>query len=127
MMSKRMLLGATLALIVTVGLLANLAATRSQALVVAREMALQRSQAAVLIPQEIIVRIGDSIELIDGYQPADINGTFVVDRDGTALISILGHVPVEGLTRAELEVRLRELYEPYYDLIDLYVRVHAAQ
>ena len=74
-------------------------------------------------PQEIIVRIGDRIELHEGYGQLSGSETYDVDRDGTALLPVLGHVDVAGLTRAELEVLLRELYSPYYDQLDLYARV----
>lgn len=39
---------------------------------------------------------------------------YVVKRDGTAELPILGHVPVVGLTVTELETKLEELYAAEY-------------
>lgn len=73
---------------------------------------------------KIYVELGDRIELRDTYQQTELNVQEEVERDGTVLLPMLGHVHVAGMTREEVEVLLREKYAPYFDLLDLYVKVH---
>jgi len=75
-------------------------------------------------PAKIYVDLGDRIELRDNYQPTELNVLEEVERDGTVLLPILGHVHVAGMTREEVELFLREKYAPYFDVLDLYVKVH---
>jgi protein involved in polysaccharide export with SLBB domain len=73
--------------------------------------------------EENWVAIGDSVSLTDEHHPEEINGTFSIDIDGTALMPVLGAVPLAGLTRSEIEALLMEKYSPYYDLLDIKVRI----
>ncbi|MBI5363156.1 MAG: polysaccharide biosynthesis/export family protein [Planctomycetes bacterium] len=73
--------------------------------------------------EENWVAIGDSISLTDEQNPDELNGTFSIDIDGTALFPVIGAVPIAGLTRSEIEALLMEKYSPYYDLLDIKVRI----
>jgi polysaccharide export outer membrane protein len=46
-----------------------------------------------------------------------------VDIDGTVILPELGAVVVAGLTRTQIEALLMEKYSPYYDLLDIKVRI----
>ncbi len=122
LMWKRLNLLAIAGLLIGCAMLANTANQRRRQ---AREheVALRAMESRLLKPQEIIVAIGDRIELVDGYQPGEFEGTHTVDRDGTALLPQLGHVSVHGMSRTEVEDELRERYAAYYEMLDLYVRV----
>jgi len=72
-------------------------------------------QARAEEPREIRLAIGDRLELLPTYFHSDLAGETYVEADGTALLPMLGHVQVFGLTRAELEARLSELYTPFYE------------
>lgn len=73
--------------------------------------------------EENWVALGDSISLTDSHHADEINGTYSIDVDGTALLPVLGAVPIAGLTRSEIEALLMEKYSPYYDLLDIKVRI----
>jgi protein involved in polysaccharide export with SLBB domain len=73
--------------------------------------------------EENWVAIGDSISLTDEHNPDELNGAFAIDIDGTALFPVIGAVPIAGLTRSEIEALLMEKYSPYYDLLDIKVRI----
>lgn len=73
--------------------------------------------------EENWVAIGDSISLTDEHHPDELNGTFGIDIDGTALLPVIGAVPIAGLTRSEIEALLMEKYSPYYDLLDIKIRI----
>lgn len=73
--------------------------------------------------EENWVALGDSVSLTDSHHPDEINGTYGIDVDGTALLPVLGAVPIAGLTRSEIEALLMEKYSPYYDLLDIKVRI----
>jgi protein involved in polysaccharide export with SLBB domain len=69
------------------------------------------------------VAIGDSISVTDTYHPSEIKGTVKVDIDGTVLLPEIGTVQVAGRTRSEIEALLMEKYSPYYELIDVKVKI----
>jgi polysaccharide export outer membrane protein len=71
------------------------------------------------------VSIGDSISVTDSYHPTEIKGTVRVDIDGTVLLPEIGTVQVAGRTRTEIEALLMEKYSPYYELIDVKVKIQA--
>jgi len=71
---------------------------------------------------EIIVGLGDRIQLVPTYN-TDLAVQVIVDRDGTALFPVVGHLQVYGLSRAELETLLRREYSPYYETLDLHALV----
>jgi protein involved in polysaccharide export with SLBB domain len=76
--------------------------------------------------EENWVAIGDSISVTDSYHPNEIRGTVRVDIDGTVLLPEIGTVQVAGRTRSEIEALLMEKYSPYYELIDIKVKITTA-
>src|SRR5262249_18312429 len=76
--------------------------------------------------EENWVAIGDSISVTDSYHPGEIKATVKVDIDGTVLLPEIGTVQVAGRTRSEIEALLMEKYSPYYELIDIKVRITTA-
>lgn len=73
--------------------------------------------------EENWVAIGDTLEISDAYHEEDLDVTTPVDIDGTVLLPEIGAVLVAGLTRTEIESLLMEKYSPYYDLLDIKVRI----
>jgi protein involved in polysaccharide export with SLBB domain len=73
--------------------------------------------------EENWVAIGDSISITDSYHPSEIRGNVRVDIDGTVLLPEIGTVQVAGRTRSEIEALLMEKYSPYYELIDIKVKI----
>ena len=73
--------------------------------------------------EENWVAIGDSVTVTDSYHPTEIRGTVKVDIDGTVLLPEIGTVQVAGRTRSEIEALLMEKYSPYYELIDVKVKI----
>ena len=74
--------------------------------------------------EENWVAIGDSIAVTDSYHPTEIKGTVKVDIDGTVLLPEIGTVQVAGRTRSEIEALLMEKYSPYFELLDIQVKIH---
>jgi protein involved in polysaccharide export with SLBB domain len=70
------------------------------------------------------VTIRDSITIADAYH-AEISGSYTVDIDGTIVLPEVGAVYVAGLTRTELEAFLMQKYSPYYEQLDIKVRLVA--
>lgn len=73
--------------------------------------------------EENWVAIGDTLEITDAYQAEELDVKAPVDIDGTVLLPELGAVLVAGLTRTEIESLLMEKYSPYYELLDIKVRI----
>jgi len=73
--------------------------------------------------EENWVAIGDAIGLDDPYQDELQIARTEVDIDGTVILPELGAVVVAGLTRTQIEALLMEKYSPYYDLLDIKVRI----
>jgi len=73
--------------------------------------------------EENWVAIGDSISVTDSYHPTEIKGTVKVEVDGTVLLPDIGTVQVAGRTRSEIEALLMEKYSPYYELLDVKVKI----
>jgi protein involved in polysaccharide export with SLBB domain len=76
--------------------------------------------------EENWVAIGDSISITDEHHPDELDATLGIDIDGTVLLPVIGAVPVAGLTRSEIEALLMEKYSPYYDLLDIKVKIVTA-
>jgi len=75
--------------------------------------------------EENYVTIGDSLDIYDSYHPDELGMTARVDIDGTVLLPELGAVQVAGMTRTEIETHLMEKYSPYYEQLDIKVRINA--
>lgn len=73
--------------------------------------------------EENWVAIGDAIGIEDPYQNELRIERAEVDIDGTVILPELGSVVVAGLTRTQIEALLMEKYSPYYDLLDIKVRI----
>lgn len=73
--------------------------------------------------EENYVALTDSIGISDAYHPEELNISASVDIDGSVLLPELGAVLVAGLTRTEIEALLMEKYSPYYDLLDIKVKI----
>jgi protein involved in polysaccharide export with SLBB domain len=73
--------------------------------------------------EENWVAIGDSISVTDSHHPTELKGTVKVDIDGTVLLPEIGTVQVAGRTRSEIEALLMEKYSPYYELLDIKVKI----
>lgn len=72
--------------------------------------------------EENWLAIGDQIEMADGYNEA-LNLAATVDIDGTVVLPELGAVRVAGLTRTGVEALLMEKYSPYFDSLDIKVKI----
>jgi protein involved in polysaccharide export with SLBB domain len=75
--------------------------------------------------EENYVTIGDTLRIFDSYSPDELGADVVVDIDGTVLLVELGAVQVAGMTRTEIEALLMEKYSPFFDLLDIKVRIDA--
>jgi protein involved in polysaccharide export with SLBB domain len=64
--------------------------------------------------------IGDTLRIEDVFHP-ELNGSAVVDIDGTVVLPEVGPVHIAGQTRSELEAFLMEKYAPYYEQLDITV------
>jgi protein involved in polysaccharide export with SLBB domain len=73
--------------------------------------------------EENWVAIGDRIQVTDSYHPDEIEANVEVDIDGTVLLPEIGTVQIAGRTRSEIEALLMEKYSPYYDLLDVKVKI----
>jgi len=69
------------------------------------------------------VSIGDTILFVDTYNKEQVNGTQVVDIDGTILLPEVGNVYVAGFTRSELESYLNQKLAPYFVDTDVKVNI----
>ena len=83
--------------------------------------------AAPLELEPVVIQRGDSIELQSAYSAAQLNCTVEVASDGTALLPEVGHILLAGMTRDEAEAQLMERYSPYYDMLQLRIRVIKAR
>lgn len=70
------------------------------------------------------VTIGDSILIADAYQP-ELDTVETVDIDGTIVLPAIGTVHVAGLTRSDLEAFLLQKYSPYYEQLDIEVKIQS--
>lgn len=70
------------------------------------------------------VTIGDSILIHDAYQ-GELDSVETVDIDGTIVLPELGAVHVAGLTRSDLEAFLLQKYSPYYEQLDIEVKIQS--
>jgi protein involved in polysaccharide export with SLBB domain len=73
--------------------------------------------------EENYITIGDTLVVTDTYHPIDIGANERVGIDGTVLLPVVGAVNVAGMTRTEIEAFLMDKYSPYYDLLDIKVRI----
>lgn len=72
--------------------------------------------------EENWLAIGDTLGMTDSYNE-ELNLTSAVEIDGTVLLPELGAVLVAGLTRTEIEALLMEKYSPYYESLDIKVKI----
>jgi protein involved in polysaccharide export with SLBB domain len=70
------------------------------------------------------VTIGDAISITDAYQQ-DLNVVETVDIDGTIVLPEIGAVHVAGLTRSDLEAFLLQKYSPYFEQLNIEVRIQS--
>ena len=76
-------------------------------------------------PQEIVVAIGDKLEIVDQSGMLTLSEHPAVQPDGKVLMPWVGWVDAAGLSREQIEQRLREVYKPYFENpLELYVVVH---
>lgn len=73
--------------------------------------------------EEDYITIGDTLSVTDTYQPEELRASERVGIDGTVLLPVVGAVNVAGMTRTEIESFLMDKYSPYYDLLDIKVRI----
>jgi protein involved in polysaccharide export with SLBB domain len=73
--------------------------------------------------EENWLAIGDQLSIADSYNTDLDNITVTVDIDGTVVLPELGAVRVAGLTRTGVEALLMEKYSPYYDRLDIKVKI----
>lgn len=73
--------------------------------------------------EENWLALGDRLEISDAYND-ELSLMTEVDIDGTVLLPELGAVLVAGLTRTEIQALLMEKYSPYFELLDIKVRIH---
>jgi len=76
------------------------------------------------VEDENYVTIGDQISINDAYH-AELRVTDTVDIDGTLILPELGAVAVAGFTRTELEAFLTEKFSPYFEQLDISVKINA--
>ncbi|MCB9916182.1 MAG: polysaccharide biosynthesis/export family protein [Planctomycetes bacterium] len=76
--------------------------------------------------EENYITIGDVLVITDTYQPEELSATERVEIDGTVLLPEIGAVNVAGMTRTEIESMLMDKYSPYYDLLDVHVRIQSS-
>jgi hypothetical protein len=133
---NKLLVGALIA--VTLALLTTLAAgyvlyTRArmaqEMAMAARMEALEAEQRAhevsATAPKEIVVAIGDELELVDHSDRLVLGERAVVQPDGKVLLPWIGWLDVAGLTREQVELRLLEAYASQFEPpVTLYVIVH---
>lgn len=77
--------------------------------------------------EENYITIGDTLVVTDTYQTAELEANERVAIDGTVLLPEIGAVNVAGMTRTEIEAFLMDKYSPYYDLLDIHVRILSRQ
>jgi protein involved in polysaccharide export with SLBB domain len=70
------------------------------------------------------VTIGDSILIQDAYQE-ELTTVETVDIDGTIVLPEIGAVHVAGLTRSDLEAFLLQKYSPYFEQLDIEVKIQS--
>src|SRR5436190_12376163 len=72
--------------------------------------------------EENWLALGDTLIISDAYNE-ELSLTTPVEIDGTVLLPELGAVLVAGLTRTEIEALLMEKYSPYYESLDIKVKI----
>lgn len=77
--------------------------------------------------EENYVTLGDKIQVSDAFHDAELRASAEVEIDGTVLLAEVGAVHVAGMTRSQIEAFLMEKYSPYYDMLDITVRIKAAK
>jgi len=76
--------------------------------------------------EENYITIGDTLVVTDTYQPEELRANERVGIDGSVLLPVIGAVNIAGMTRTEIEAFLMDKYSPYYDLLDIKVRIASA-
>jgi protein involved in polysaccharide export with SLBB domain len=73
--------------------------------------------------EENYLAIGDTLDMTDSYHPTELTLSATVDVDGTVVLPEIGAVHVAGQTRTQLEAFLLEKYSPYYEQLDIKVKL----
>lgn len=73
--------------------------------------------------EENYITIGDTLDMTDANHPTELTVSAKVDVDGTVILPEIGAVHVAGQTRTELEAYLLEKYSPYYNELDIRVKL----
>jgi protein involved in polysaccharide export with SLBB domain len=76
--------------------------------------------------EENWLSIGDRLEITDPNNEELSIPSIEVEIDGTVILPELGAVSVAGLTRTEVQSLLTEKYSPYFDLVDIRVKIHTS-
>jgi protein involved in polysaccharide export with SLBB domain len=72
--------------------------------------------------EENYITIGDTLDMTDALHP-ELTLLATVDIDGTVVLPEVGAVYVAGQTRTQLEAYLVEKYSPYYEELDIKVKL----
>jgi protein involved in polysaccharide export with SLBB domain len=70
--------------------------------------------------------LGDRLEILDPNNEEISIPSVEVEIDGTVILPELGAVLVAGLTRSEIQALLMEKYSPYFELLDIQVKIHTS-
>ena len=73
--------------------------------------------------EENYITIGDTLNMTDAWHPDELTLSTTVDIDGTVVLPEIGAVYVAGQTRTQLEAFLMEKYSPYYEQLDIKVKL----
>jgi protein involved in polysaccharide export with SLBB domain len=76
--------------------------------------------------EENWLTIGDHLEIDDPNNDELKIASVVVEIDGTVILPELGAVSVAGLTRTEVQSLLMEKYSPYFEELDIRVKIHTS-
>jgi len=74
--------------------------------------------------KEIVIEVGDELEILDRYGQQEVAGKQVVAADGKILLPDTGWLFVEGMTREQAEQAITAALAPYFVEVQVYVRVH---
>lgn len=74
--------------------------------------------------EENWLTIGDHLEINDPNNDELSIASVEVEIDGTVILPELGAVLVAGLTRTEVQSLLMEKYSPYFETLDIKVKIH---
>ena len=73
--------------------------------------------------EHIIIQVGDELDLVDFANSGMGDSTEAVAADGKVLVPGAGWVHVAGLTREDAEHAITQALQPFYERIDVKVKV----